>query len=67
MTKSMLPDRLPSRVKHSWRCVHRGPLVETTRRDATGVVRVVERCQECGGTDLVERVRAEAAERGGPT
>jgi hypothetical protein len=58
--KSMLPDRPPSRVKHSWRCVHRGPLLETVKTDATGRAHVCHQCVECGGDDLVDRVRAEA-------
>ena len=55
---SMLPDKPPSRVRHSWRCVHRGPVVETIKRDVTGRAHVVEQCQECGHDDLEHRLRA---------
>jgi hypothetical protein len=56
---SMLPDKLPSRVRHSWRCVRRGPLLETVRRLPTGEAVVVEQCGECHGDDLADRLRAE--------
>ena len=56
---SMLPDKPPSRVRHSWRCVKRGPLLESTRRDDNGVARVVERCAECGHDDLADRLSDE--------
>jgi hypothetical protein len=56
---SMLPDKPPSRVRHTWRCVKRGPLLETVKTDASGRAHVVEQCVECGGDDLAERVRAE--------
>jgi len=59
---SMLPDKPPSRVRHSWRCVKRGPLVETVRTDPTGRARVVEQCQECGHDDLAERVLEQAGQ-----
>jgi hypothetical protein len=57
--RSMLPDRPPSRVRHSWRCVRRGPLVETVKQDAAGHGHVVEQCQECGAHDLLDRIRTE--------
>jgi hypothetical protein len=56
---SMLPDKPPSRVRHSWRCAKHGPLLETVKTDATGRAHVVEQCVECGGTDLTERLRTE--------
>jgi hypothetical protein len=59
---SMQGDRPPSRVRHGWRCVKRGPLFETVRTDATGRARVVEQCQECGHDDMTERIRAERQE-----
>jgi hypothetical protein len=55
----MQGDRPPSRVRHSWRCVRRGPLVETVKTDATGRGHVVEQCQECGADDLLDRIRTE--------
>jgi hypothetical protein len=56
---SMQGNRPPSKVRHGWRCLRRGPLVETIRRDVTGRAHAVEECVECGGTDLAERLRAE--------
>jgi hypothetical protein len=50
-------DRPPSRVRHSWRCVKRGPLLETVRRLPTGEAVVVEQCGECQGSDLADRLR----------
>ena len=50
--KSMLPDKPPSKVQRTWRCVKRGPLLETVKHDATGRAHVVEQCAECGGDDL---------------
>jgi hypothetical protein len=55
--RSMLPDKPPSRVRHSWRCVKRGPLLETVRRLPTGEAVVVEQCGECQGSDLADRLR----------
>ena len=52
-------NRPPSRVRHGWRCVKRGPLLETVKTDATGRAHVVEMCVECGHDDLVDRVRTE--------
>ena len=57
--------RPPDRIRHSWRCVRRGPVVETVVADSTGRKRVVSQCAECGHDDMVERIAAEAAERGG--
>jgi hypothetical protein len=57
IAQSMLPDRPPSRVRHSWRCVRRGPLLETVRRLPTGEAVVVEQCAECHGDDLADRLR----------
>jgi hypothetical protein len=59
---SMLPDKPPSRVRHGWRCVKRGPLLETVRRLPTGEAVVVEQCGECQGTDLEHRLSAEREE-----
>ena len=59
--------RPPSRVRHGWQCVQRGPLVETVRTDALGRPHIVEMCSECEATDLAARVTAEAADRGGST
>jgi hypothetical protein len=56
---TMQGDRPPSRVRHTWRCVKRGPLVEAIKRDITGRAHRVEQCVECGGTDLAERLRAD--------
>jgi hypothetical protein len=64
--RSMLPDKPPPKVRNSWRCVRRGPLVEVVRRLPSGDALVVLRCVECDATDLAERVRA-ATECGGPT
>jgi ribosomal protein L44E len=61
-TTSMQGDRRPDRVRHSWRCVRRGPLVEVVRTDPTGRARVVSMCQECGHDDLPERILAERQE-----
>jgi hypothetical protein len=52
--------RPPDRTRHGLRCVRRGPVVETVIADSTGRKRVVSQCQECGGTDLEHRLRAEA-------
>ena len=59
---TMQGDRPPSRVRHTWRCVRRGPTVEVVRTDPTGRARVVAMCQECGGTDLLDRIHAERRE-----
>jgi hypothetical protein len=56
---SMQGDRPPSRVRHTWRSLRRGALVETVTTDATGRAHVVQMCQECGGTDLLDRIRAD--------
>jgi hypothetical protein len=56
---TMQGDRPPSKVRHGWRCAKRGPLVEAIRRDSTGRAHVVEECAECGGSDLLDRLRAE--------
>ena len=56
---TMQGDRQPSRVRHGWRCVKRGPVFETVKIDATGRAHVVEMCVECGHDDLVDRVRTE--------
>jgi hypothetical protein len=58
--------RPPDRIRHSWRCTRRAPVVETVVADSTSRNRVVSQCTECGHDDLPERIRAEA-ERGGPT
>ena len=55
--RSMLPDKPPSKVRHRWRCVKRGPLLETVRRLPTGEAVVVEQCDECQGSDLADRLR----------
>src|SRR5215204_1151692 len=34
--QSMLPERPPPLLRHGWRCVKRGPLLETVRRLPTG-------------------------------
>jgi hypothetical protein len=61
---SMLPDKPPSKVRHSWSA----PLAETVRRLPTGEAVVVEQCAECQGDDLAERVRArDDRDRHGPT
>jgi len=52
--------RPPDRVRHSWRCTRRAPVVETVKADRTGRKRVVSMCQECGHDDMPERIRAEA-------
>ena len=54
--------RPPSRVRHTWRCTRRGALVETVKEDATGRARVVAMCQECGGSDVLDRIHAERRE-----
>jgi hypothetical protein len=59
MTATWEGDRPRSRVKHTWRCTQRGALVETVHTDATGRARVCEQCTECGGTDLLDRIRTE--------
>jgi hypothetical protein len=56
-----------SRVRHGWRCVRRGPVLEVVRRLPNGEALVVSECGECHGDDLVDRLRAESAEPGGPT
>ena len=43
---SMQGDRPPSRVRHTWRCLRRGALVEVVKEDATGHARIVEQCQD---------------------
>jgi hypothetical protein len=58
---TMQGDRPPSRVWHSWRCVKRGPLLETVKTDAIGRAHVCQMCAECGGTDLVDRLREREA------
>ena len=50
-----LPDR--PRIRHGWRCTRHGATVEVVKQDATGRARVVDMCQECGGTDLLDQVR----------
>ena len=59
---SMLPDKPPSRVRHSWRCTRRGPVLKTVRTDPIGQARVCEQCVECGGSDLEHRLSAEREE-----
>jgi hypothetical protein len=54
--------RPPDRVRHSWRCTRRAPVVETVKADSTGRKRVVSMCQECGHDDLPERILAERQE-----
>jgi hypothetical protein len=62
--RSMLPEKPPSKVRHSWRCVPRGPTTEVVTTDATGRARVVEQCRTCGGTDIEEhRLRVEREEQ----
>jgi hypothetical protein len=39
--------------------VKRGPTVETITTDAAGHGHVVEQCQECGGTDLLDRIHTD--------
>jgi hypothetical protein len=57
------PPRPPDRVRHGWQCTRNSPLMETVRADQTGRPRVVALCTECDGTDLAERIRAEAERR----
>ena len=52
------PPRPPDRVRHSWRCTRRGPLLETAKTDATGRARVCQMWAECGGDDLAARCRS---------
>ena len=54
------PPRPPDRIRHSWRCTRRAPIVETIRRDQTDRAHVVSQCTECNADDLVERLRDEA-------
>jgi hypothetical protein len=56
---TMQGDHPPTRVKHTWRCTQRSVLVETVRTDALGRGHVVLMCQQCGGDDLADRLRAE--------
>ena len=51
----------PDRVRHSWRCTRRAPVVETVKPDSTGRKRVVSHCTECGHDDMPDRICAEAA------
>ena len=62
---TMQGSRPPSRVRHSWRCLRRGPLLETVRRLPNGEAVAVEQCAECQGDDLEHRLRVES--EGGPT
>jgi hypothetical protein len=64
---SMLPDTPSPRVKHGWRCLAAGPFHDEERELADGRVLTVTVCESCGGSDVLERVRAEAAERGRST
>jgi hypothetical protein len=49
----------PSRVRPTWRCTQRhGTVVETVKPDPAGQPRVCSMCTVCGGTDLLERLRA---------
>lgn len=50
------PDRPGRRIRHSWRCTRRAPVVETTRRAGDGRLYVVEHCTECERDDLAERL-----------
>jgi hypothetical protein len=60
---SMQGDRRPTRVRHTWKCTQRhGTVVETVKPDPTGQQRVCAMCTECGGEDLLDRVRAERQE-----
>jgi hypothetical protein len=63
MTKPTWPPRPPDRIRHSWRCTRRAVIVETVRAGETGRSHVVALCVECDGTDLAERLRAEAPEQ----
>lgn len=55
------PGLTPSdRVRHSWRCTRRAPVVETVKPDSTGRKRIVSHCIECGHDDMPDWIRAEA-------
>jgi hypothetical protein len=61
MTATWQGDRPRSRVRHSWKCTQRhGTVVETVKPDPAGQQRVCSMCTECGGTDMLERIRTEA-------
>jgi hypothetical protein len=59
MTDRTWPPRPPDRLRHSWRCTRRSPIVETIRRDPIGRAQIVAMCTECDGTDLDDRLRSE--------
>lgn len=52
----MIPRPL-DHVDHGWQCSDKGPLIESTARQPNGMIRVVTRCESCGGTDLAYRQR----------
>jgi hypothetical protein len=57
-----MPD--PDPIRHAWNC-SRPPAQDHYRTDpTTSESSIVQRCPSCGA---VERVRAEAVERGGST
>jgi hypothetical protein len=51
------PERRPgSRIRHGWKCSRTGDIATTTRRAVDGVIYECERCDECDGDDLAERL-----------
>jgi hypothetical protein len=58
MTSTDWPPRPPNRVRHSWRC-RVGPYDEELRELPNRQALVVTVCEECGGTDLLDRIRTE--------
>jgi hypothetical protein len=59
MTNPTWPAPRPrpgSKIVHSWRCDRKAAIVETTKRDPAGRLRVVFRCQGCGHDDMAERL-----------
>jgi hypothetical protein len=59
---SMLPDKPPSRVRHSWRCLTAGPYHDEERELPNGQTLVVTVCDQCNGSDLEHRIRTEQQE-----
>jgi hypothetical protein len=59
MTKSMLPDSAPPRIRHSWRCTRAGGLLDEERELPDGRVLTVTVCASCGGSDIEHRLRVE--------
>lgn len=51
-----------TKIHHSMLCSRTGAVVEMLAPEPTGQCRVVDQCQECGGTDMADRLTRQTSD-----